>query len=142
MVYFRSFTAALIFVSVGFLAIGGFWVITKKREPATVSSGNSFDFIDTTIDTTEYPDLVAEIELSPEQLQEQDDMEFVMKLAASGRCFNKLRGFPPVGEDVCVAYFGGAYYTVSWGKHDFGRGFLKADTAMSVAFLYHFIFYC
>ena len=44
------------------------------------------------------------------------------------------------GDNVAVAYFGGANYTVSWGRHDFGSGFLKADTAMLFASLYNFLF--
>ncbi len=72
---------------------------------------------------------------------DQRDIEFVLKLAASGVGPNRRRGFPRIGEDVKVAYFGNQYYTVSWGRHDYGRGFLQADTAILTALLYYFIFY-
>ncbi len=71
---------------------------------------------------------------------EQRAMEKILKIAASGVFFNYLRGFPRVGEDVKVAYFGGTYYYVSWGRHDYGRGFLKADTAVLTAILFGFLF--
>ncbi len=75
-------------------------------------------------------------------MYEQRDVEFVLKLAASGVGRNRRRGFPRTGEDVKVAYFGGFYYTVSWGRHDYGRGFLQADSALFVAMLYYFFIYC
>lgn len=67
---------------------------------------------------------------------DQQDIEIILKLAASGVWFNYLRGFPMTGEDVVVAYFGGANYTVSWERHDYGRGFLKADAAVVTSMLY------
>lgn len=79
------------------------------------------------------------LELFPEY--DQQDIENIFKIAASGVLFNYLRGFPMIGEDVTVAYFGGANYTVSWGRHDYGRGFLKADTSVLTSMIYSLFYY-
>jgi subtilisin family serine protease len=72
---------------------------------------------------------------------DQEDMENILTLAASGEFLNKLRGFPSSGEDVVVAFPFNAdgFYTVSWEEDDFGSGFLHADAAMLTAGIYAFL---
>lgn len=65
----------------------------------------------------------------------QKDVEHILKIAAGGVGKNYDRGFPKTGEDVWVyfPYEEEGYYSLSWGRHDYGRGFLQADEAMFYA---------
>ena len=120
----------------------GDWIVGPYKSAWAPVTDWSYYYLSGTSMAAPHVSAIAAIILEAFPDFEQRDMEFVLKLAAGGRFFNRLRGFPAVGVDVKVAYFGGGYYNVSWGKHDFGRGFLKADTALLTAILYHFIFYC
>ncbi|NHJ31515.1 MAG: S8 family serine peptidase [Asgard group archaeon] len=73
---------------------------------------------------------------------EQSDIEWILKIAASGKRANEKRGFPQIGEDVLVAYWLPGYvYTANWDEDDFGQGFLKANNAMFTAFIYSIFYY-
>lgn len=73
---------------------------------------------------------------------EQEDIECILRWAASDTKANEKRGFPATGIDVMVAYYlPGYYYTVSWDENDFGQGFLKANNAMLTALLYLFRYF-
>lgn len=64
---------------------------------------------------------------------DQKDIEHILKIAAGGVGQNMLRGFPKEATDVYVAYVPGYVYLISWGIHDYGRGFLQCDEAMFYA---------
>lgn len=64
---------------------------------------------------------------------DQKDIEHILKIAAGGVGQNMLRGFPKEATDVLVAYVPGYVYVLSWGRHDYGRGFLQCDEALFYA---------
>lgn len=62
---------------------------------------------------------------------DQKDIEHILRIAAHGVGKNMRNGFPKTGENVIVAWWIPGYgYYVSWGRFDYGTGFLKANEAM------------
>lgn len=119
----------------------GSWIVGPYKSRWAPVSNWGYYYVSGTSMAAPHVSAMAALILEIFPMFEQHDVEFVLKLAASGVGPNRRRGFPPIGEDVKVAYFDNYYYTVNWGRHDYGRGFLQADAAIGMAFLYYFIFY-
>jgi subtilisin family serine protease len=114
----------------------GAWVVGPyKAIWAPVTDWNYY-YVSGTSMATPCVSAMAALVLEIFPFYEQKDVEKVLKLAAGNVMANILRGFPPKAENVKVAYFGGSYYNVSWGRHDYGKGFLTASMAVFYGFVY------
>lgn len=116
----------------------GSWIVGPYKP--RFSSALGYYYLSGTSMSAPHASAIAALILQTFPMFDQKDIESIFKIAASGKKLNELRGFPRTGEDVLVAHILPGYvYTANWDKHDFGKGFLKANSAMITAVLY-FIF--
>lgn len=117
------------------LSAPGAWVLGPYR-PA-FSTSLAYYYVSGTSQASPHVAGIAADILQSFPCFDQADMETVLKLAASGKFLNLLRGFPSTGTDVKVAFPNvDGYYTLSWEEDDFGSGFINADAALVTASVY------
>jgi subtilisin family serine protease len=115
----------------------GAWIVGPYKPNWASPTSWGYYYVSGTSMATPHVSAIAALVLELFPWYNQKDVELILQHAANGVFKNILRGFPPIGIDVKVAYIiPGYYYLANWGRHDFGRGFLNADDTIISAFHY------
>ncbi len=109
----------------------GAWIVGPYKPKFTYDVG--YWYVSGTSMAAPHVSAIAALILQDYPEFDQKDIEHILKIAAGGVGQNMLRGFPKEATDVWVAYVPGYVYLASWGRHDYGRGFLQCDEAMFYA---------
>jgi subtilisin family serine protease len=109
----------------------GAWIVGPYKPTFTQDVG--YWYVSGTSMAAPHVSAIAALILEDYPYFDQKDIEHILKIAAGGVGQNMLRGFPKEATDVLVAYVPGYVYVVSWGRHDYGRGFLQCDEALFYA---------
>ena len=113
----------------------GAWIVGPYKPVWSSPYADSLYYVSGTSMAAPHVSAIAALVLELYPYFDQKDVEHVLKIAAGGVGQNYLRGFPKTGDNVMVyfPYDPAGYYALSWGRHDYGRGFLQADEAIFYA---------
>ncbi|MBN1330915.1 MAG: S8 family serine peptidase [Candidatus Heimdallarchaeota archaeon] len=111
----------------------GAWVVGPYKGTYSSNENWGYYYVRGTSMATPHVSAIAALILELYPKFNQKDMEHILKIAAGGVGQNMLRGFPMIGVNVTVLDLGGVLAYHSWGRFDYGAGFLQADEAMFFA---------
>ncbi|MFW9923607.1 MAG: S8 family serine peptidase [Candidatus Thorarchaeota archaeon] len=110
----------------------GAWVVGPYKPLWSPPDYFSFYYVRGTSMATPHVSAIVALILELYPTFNQKDIEHILKIAANGVGQNMKRGFPKTGENVLVLDLYGYVYH-SWGRFDYGAGFLQADEALIYA---------
>ncbi|MBD3193247.1 MAG: S8 family serine peptidase [Candidatus Heimdallarchaeota archaeon] len=110
----------------------GAWVVGPYKPAFAPNDSWSYYYVRGTSMATPHVSAIAALILELYPTFDQKDIEHILIIAAKGVGKNMQRGFPKTGENVTVLDLWGIVYH-SWGRFDYGAGFLQVDEAMFYA---------